>query len=68
MSRERVDGVFGFGLRAEVGDGDVGSVFCQGEGDGTADAFSPSGDEGGLSVERHPDHGRLLGYATVQTM
>ena len=57
-SARDLDGLFGFGLRVEVGDGDVGAVLGQGEGDGAADAFCRSGDERGLPGERLL-HGRV---------
>ncbi len=48
---EIADGLLGFGLRFEIGDGDVGATFGEGDGDGAADAFCGSGDERGLALE-----------------
>ncbi len=47
MAGEVADGLLGLGLRAEVGDGDVGAVLGESERDGAADALGAAGDERG---------------------
>jgi hypothetical protein len=49
---EGADGLFGFGLGAEVGDRNVCAAFGQGERDGSADALGGSGYERGLAGQQ----------------
>ena len=52
MGGKLADGLFGLGLRAQIGDGYVRTAFGQREGDGAADAFGRSCDEHGLSGQQ----------------